>query len=189
MGTTKIKRPAFNLKKSRTQSMGRTVDANDIDRSVEMLMTVANSGIRKSKSHDATLNLADATVARYQALLEQVISERERLAFQFVPVIAQVLGETKPHMVYDFGARGYTLAHRYTFPNIETQLNFAVMMLLDKEQGYGDALARCKFSGCRKFYFAKGNRKGGKPNAVYCKPAHRKLAHDRKENRTARNSK
>ena len=107
----------------------------------------------------------------------------------FAPIAFQLIETMKVKPVLKMAARGLSIRYERTFPSIDTALQFAFMLLLDAEGPYLNALSRCGLSTCNRYYLARRNPKGGPANRFYCDPAHRELAHDRKENRKVRKHK
>jgi hypothetical protein len=95
--------------------------------------------------------------------------------------IFHVLQRLRPVPIYKSVAAGIRLGYFHDFPDPETALSFASLLLLDVEKPYGKALSQCKLPTCNQFYLAKKNPEGGPPNFNYCKPEHRDEAHNSRE--------
>jgi hypothetical protein len=60
-----------------------------------------------------------------------------------------------------------------------------VMLAIDSSADFASTLGRCRLSTCRAFFLARQSPKGGRPNKIYCSPAHRYAYHDSAERKAA----
>jgi hypothetical protein len=70
--------------------------------------------------------------------------------------------------------KGYSLAQFMHFPDVDAALARALMLVLDVERPYGEAVSRCKLPSCQCFYLARPNKtgRGGPPNRSFCNSTH-----------------
>lgn len=153
---------------------------------VEALLAVCNHDERQLTGFPMPHS---PTIERFTGLLERAIDDRADLAGQFFPIAADLVSQLKVKPVVQVGSRGFTLGYEHKFPNVDTVLNFGILLLLDISKPFGERLARCRRFSCRRFYIAQKNPKGGGYNMKYCVPEHRTESNNRKENRKPRKPK
>lgn len=66
-----------------------------------------------------------------------------------------------------------TVTERVRCDSPETELNYALALVLDSKRKFGVALCRCHKPGCGRFWLLPDSRGAGKPGRVYC-PIHAK---------------
>src|SRR5579863_9456688 len=116
--------------------------------------------------------------SEFSALLARAAENRAKLAEVFLKQVGlPLLASLRIAPAISFGRGGFTLAYARDFRTLRSALQYAVLLLLDLNQPFGDALCRCRLASCRAFYLAKRNPKGGPANRNYCSPKHRTEAH------------
>ncbi len=151
---------------------------------------------RSGQGAGTTQRMSDAREAKlrshFSELLVMASNNRADLAQDFMPIGIELLSSLRvqPKIVggpssdpKQFGRFSIRMEYARYFPNLSVALNYSILLLLDDSLPYGEALSRCHLSTCGRFYLAARNLRGGPANRTYCRPRHRDIAHDRRENR------
>jgi hypothetical protein len=80
---------------------------------------------------------------------------------------------------------GFSLEYFNYFPDLDTALSYAIMLLIDSRKPYGAAISQCHLARCSRFFLATKKRGGGRPNRKFCCSKHLGEHHNSAERKAA----
>ncbi len=99
--------------------------------------------------------------------LEVVQGERPNAIAKLAPIVGHAGERTASRCAYIPRVGGFEVRYRYYPADLEAAFGYALLLLLDRTRPYGNALCRCKFFQCRRF-FLEVKKSTGRPRRDYC---------------------